>query len=400
MKNIYSILAISLFSISALKAQYTLTDNDINFKKASYNSSMIVADSNNLVLNLSTSLSNNLQETSRMHLLAYGNIAKLGLGLGAKFNTRFKDYYKTTSAEFLIAKGLSLKEKSHLNFGLSFGIDYLGVNDNYFNGFVDQSDEFIQNNPNQNVWFMSGFGASYLWDNKLQIGFSMPELVKTNSDFYPTIFSNVAYKQSFGKTKSIYLQPELFVYTTNIAPTTFEGSASFGFENHVWLKLGGRSNKTMLVGLGGGLSFVEVGYNYNMNFSNYEVLNQMQHNINLCFNLIKGAKDSRNEVYVIAGEEEIVSDEMFPYSISITKVESSIEANYYVAVESFKEEKYALASADEYLKQGQKAFIVREVNTGIFHVCLGFDDDFIEIVNKTLIFKNSFAPEAWIIENK
>lgn len=395
MKKLYAILAISLLSLSVLKAQYTLTDNDINFKKASYNASMIVVDSNSLVLNLSTSLSDNLQETSRMHLLAYGNIPKLGLGLGGKFNTRFKDYYKSTSAEFLVAKNISWKEKNHFNLGLSFGIDYLGVNENYFNGFVDQSDEFIQSNPNQNIRFISGFGASYLWDNKLQFGFSMPELFKSTSDFYPTIFSNLGYKQTVNKSKSLFIQPELFVYTTNIAPTTFEGSASFGFKNHAWLKLGGRSNKTMLVGIGGGLSFIELGYNYNMNFSNYQVVNQMQHNINICFNFLQGGKDSP-----ITQQAESITKEIFPYSVSTTKVESTIEANYFIAAESFKEEQEALALVDNFLKQGQKAFIVKEVNTGIFHVCLSSSDDFVEIVDKALILKNSFAPKAWIIENK
>jgi hypothetical protein len=409
MKKVTLLLSIVLLSLSLLQAQYTLTDNDINFKKASYNASMIVVDSNNLVLNLSTSLSDNLQETSRMHLLTYANFPKLGLGIGAKFNTRFKDYYKMTTAEFLIAKKIELKEKSLLNFGLNLGVDYLGVNENFFNGFVDQSDEFITNNPNQSVRFMSGFGTSYVWDNKFQIAFSMPELIKSQSDFYPTVFANMAYKQSLGKTKALYLKPEVMVYSTDIAPVTIEGSASFGFQNNIWMKMGGRSNKTMLVGMGGGFSFIEVGYNYNMNFSNYDVVNQMQHNINLCFNFVRSDKyesnantngnsnfnDDGSDVF----EVEDSTYTMYPYLITTSKVESEIEADWYVAVESFKKKNAAVAAADEKMAGGQKAFIVREVNTGIYHVCLAFDNEFKEIVSKVLLLKNSIAPGAWLIEN-
>jgi hypothetical protein len=398
MKKIYLLLICFLSFQYFVNAQTTLTDNDINFKKASYNSSMIVADSNSLVLNLSTSLSNNLQETSRMHFLAYGNLEKLGLGLGVKINSRFKDYYKTTSAELLIAKKLTFRELNHLNFGLNFGIDYMGLNDNYFNGFVDQSDVYITNNPNQNMRFLAGFGASYIWNNALQVGFSMPELIKTENSFYPTMFSNVAYKQGLGKAKAMYVQPELFMYSTNIVPVTLEGSTSFGYKNYAWLKLGGRSTKTLIVGMGGGYSFIEVGYNYNMNFGNYEVVNQTQHNINLCFNFLQSKK---GDLDPIDFTDDSRADSLnFPYYVSRVKVKGVIEARYFIAVESHKLERDAIASANEILSSGQKAFVVRELNSGIFNVCIDYDDTMEGIVHKALMIKNSIQPGAWIIENK
>ncbi len=397
----YYILCFSfILSISVVRSQYTLTDNDINFKKASYNSSMIVADSNNLVLNLTTSLSDNLQQTSRMHLLAYGNFAPLGLGIGVKFNSRFKSYFETTSAEFLIAKNINFDDANTLNFGMNFGIEYIGINPNFFNQFVDQTDEFIQSNPTQGVRFITGFGASYSWRNKLMLGFSMPELVKTTSDFYPTIFSNVAYKQPLGKIGTMYVQPELFLYSTNIAPATLEGSTSFGYKNYTWLKLGARSNKTLILGLGGGYNFVEVGYNYNMNFSNYQVVNQMQHNINVCFNFLQMGKSKALTNENNDSFKGDISNIDFPYSVTTTKVESEIQSRYYIVVESFKTEDEALNVVDNQLSQGQKSFIIREVNSGIYHVCLDNDNDFDEITNKVIYIKNNMHPDAWIIENK
>jgi hypothetical protein len=77
-----------------------------------------------------------------------------------------------------------------------------------------------------------------------------------------------------------------------------------------------------------------------------------------------------------------------------------IEARYFIAVESHKLERDAIASANEILSSGQKAFVVRELNSGIFNVCIDYDDTMEGIVHKALMIKNSIQPGAWVIENK
>ena len=284
MKKIYVAIVILILSFN-VNAQNSLTDNDINFNPASYNSSSILADTNTLVLNLTTSLSNDIQETSRMHFLTYGNINKLGLGIGAKVNSRFKNYYKTTSAEILLAKKLTLKENHNINFGLNFGVLYHDINNAYFTDQVNLQDETILK-FNKTIKFISGFGVGYNWKNKLLIGFSMPELVKSETEFYPTIFTNVSYKQEFGPSSKFNAQPTVLFYTTNIVPSTTEFSVKFGFEEYIWAKIGFRTTKSFVIGLGGAYDFIGVGYVANMNSGMYSNVNQAQHNINVIFQFL------------------------------------------------------------------------------------------------------------------
>lgn len=296
MKRIYFTIII-LLSISTLKAQNALTNNDINFKPAAYNTSYIVSDSNKLVLNVSTSLGDNVQETSRLHFLVYGNFTKLGLGIGAKVNSQFKDFYRTTMSEILISKKVSIVKGHDLNFGLNMGVHFSGVNKNYFNNYVDQTDVNIVSLKNK-FRFMAGAGLSYAWSKGLKIGFSMPELIKTENRFYPTIFADASFKQSFLQSKKLYVEPAMLFYTTDIVPVTFEGSVKLGYQEFVWIKLGGRSTKTLLAGIGGGYNFVNIGYMYNKNFGNYGMINGNQHNINVHFHFlqtkkIKKAKDKK-----------------------------------------------------------------------------------------------------------
>ncbi|MFT4645144.1 MAG: hypothetical protein ACI8ZX_001556 [Planctomycetota bacterium] len=95
MKKITIALSIVMVCFVFVKAQNTLTKNDINFQEVSYNSSFIVADSNVLVIGATTSLSSNEQETNRLNFLVYGNLKKVGMGVGLKVNSRFRNFYKT-----------------------------------------------------------------------------------------------------------------------------------------------------------------------------------------------------------------------------------------------------------------------------------------------------------------
>ena len=271
-----------------VKAQNTLTNNDINFQEVSYNSSFIVADSNVLVIGATTSLSNNEQETNRLNFIVYGNLKKLGIGIGAKINSRFRNFYKTVSAEVLLSKNIKISNKSDFNFGLNFGLNSNAINEDYFNNYVDLSDEEIQSYENK-IRFMTGAGIGFVWNKNLKIGFSMPELFKTESTFYPTFFANASYKFNLAKSE-VYIEPSILLYTTSFTPVTFEGSIKAGYREYAWLKMGGRSTKTLIFGAGGGYKVVNIGYSYNKNFDEYQSINESQHNINVYFNFLQELK--------------------------------------------------------------------------------------------------------------
>lgn len=487
MKKILIIVAFLIF-VKVTFSQNSLTNNDISFKEVSYNSSFMMEERHTLNLSLTSSLSSNIQETGRIHFHSFGIWHELGLAVGTKLNSRFKDFYKTTSAEVLLAKQIRLAKQHNLNLGLNFGILYNGMDLSQLNNLVDFGDPTLSQQEDQ-IAFQGGFGLSYVWNEKLKIGASMPELAKSGSEFYPTIFANASYKQWFGDEK-FYLEPAALAYFTTLAPATVEGSAKFGFKDYAWLKIGGRSTKSLVIAAGAGYDFVHVGYAYNMNFGTYENINQMQHNINVTFKLIdkkdierkksdrnskkkeekdkkkkkeKEAKEKKlreaqekkekeiqeakekkhqlekdikdKELAVIRAkndqlekelkEKEAVvkkekeealdknendskgknfKDNVFKESEEIifmtTKLTGYTLANYYISIESFKNRTNAKAKQSEMEKMGQKPFIMRDVKTGIFYLCIGSDNSKTTVVEKYNVLKETIAPNAWIIINK
>ena len=136
---------------------------------------------------------------------------------------------------------------------------------------------------------MTGAGIGFVWNKNLKIGFSMPELFKTESTFYPTFFANASYKFNLAKSE-VYIEPSILLYTTSFTPVTFEGSIKAGYREYAWLKMGGRSTKTLIFGAGGGYKVVNIGYSYNKNFDEYQSINESQHNINVYFNFLQELK--------------------------------------------------------------------------------------------------------------
>lgn len=302
MKNIIITISIIMSCFVVLKAQNPLTNSDINFQEVNYNSSYVVADSNELVLGATTSLSNNEQETNRLNFIVYGNLKKIGLGIGAKVNSRFRNFYKTVSAEVFLAKTIQISEKSDFNLGINFGLNSNGINESYFNNYVDLGDEEIIQYQNK-IRFMAGAGISYVWNKSLKIGFSMPELVKTENEFYPTMFGNASYKHFLGKS-NVFIEPAALFYTTSFTPATVEGSVKAGYKEYAWLKVGGRSSKTLVVGAGGGYKIINIGYSYNRNFGEYSLINESQHNVNVYFNFLQAGK-SKKQKELSAIEEQV-----------------------------------------------------------------------------------------------
>ena len=341
MKKTILTLSILMGCFVVLKAQNTLTNNDINFKEVSYNSSFIVADSNVLVIGATTSLSRNEQETNRLNFIVYGNLKKIGLGIGAKINSRFRNFYKTVSAEILLAKNIEISKNSDFNFGLNFGLNTNSINENYFNNYVDLSDEAIVGYEN-NIRFMAGAGVGFVWNKSLKIGFSMPELFKTESDFYPTFFANASYKYTVAKT-SAYIEPSVLLYTTTFTPVTFEGSIKAGYKEYAWLKMGGRSSKTLLFGVGAGYKVINIGYSYNKNFDEYQSINESQHNINVSFNFLQGENSKRNRksnrAVDLTVESELSGEEVLENDNATLDLSSDIIQSENEAVVNKKENK-------------------------------------------------------------
>lgn len=296
MKNsIQYICLMALFFFGAsLNAQDALTVNDLNFHKAGYNSAFIISDTP-VNVSLTTSLGSGVQNTRRLNFLAYGNIKKWGLGIGARVNSKFYGLYNVNTFELLYAKELKINDHSSFYGGLNFGVHYAGLNKNKLNNYVDFEDPFIANNELPQYRFMVGLGFGYTRHDRLKVGFSLPSLKKTNNDFYPLFVLNTSYRfdiQMEGYYNNsedgvLGIEPEILLYGTDLLPVTFEGSVKAIFTDEFWVKFGGRTTKSLLFGFGWHKSFVHMAYIYNANLQEYAQINPGVHNINVLFLLGK-----------------------------------------------------------------------------------------------------------------
>lgn len=295
MKNsIQYICLLSLFLLGySLNAQDALTVNDLNFNKASFNSAFIISDAP-VNVSLTTSLGPGVQNTRRLNFLAYGNIKKLGIGIGARVNSKFYGLYNVNTAELLYAKELKVNDHSNFYAGLNFGVHFADLNENELNQHVDYEDPFILNNELPQYRFMFGLGFGYTRHDRLKVGFSLPTLMKTNNDFYPLFVLNTSYKfdlftgsDQHMAGNEISIEPEMMLYGTNLLPLTFEGSVKVHYTEEFWVKAGGRTTKSLLFGFGWHKPFVHMGYVYNANMKEYAQINPGVHNINVHFLLGK-----------------------------------------------------------------------------------------------------------------
>lgn len=295
MKNLIQyicLMALCLFGYS-LNAQDALTVNDLNFGKAGYNSAFIISDSP-INISLTTSLGPAVQDTRRLNFLAYGNLKKLGIGVGARVNSKFYGLYIVNTAELLYAKKLKINDQSSFYGGLNFGVHFVDLNENELNQHVDFEDPFILNHELPQYRFMFGLGLGYTLRDQLKVGFSLPSLMKTNNDFYPLFVLNTSYKFDIFTDSDLHmagselsLEPEILLYGTNLLPLTFEGSIKVNYTEEFWVKAGGRSTKSLLFGFGWHKPFIHMAYVYNTNLKEYAQINPGVHNINVTFLLGK-----------------------------------------------------------------------------------------------------------------
>ncbi len=276
------ILLVSIFIVQQLAyGQDALTMHDLNFDRSSYNAAFIAAVPTPLNASITSSLGRGLQNTSKVNFLAYANIEKYGFGVGLKLNSKFYGLFKTNTAEFMYAKALKINEHHNMFVGINFGMHFSSLDMDQFTDYVNLEDPFIMNNELPQYRLTTGLGIGYTFKDKWKAGFSMPALVKNKNDFFPVYVMNVSYRDE--SLSALSITPQLLMYGSNVAPVTVEGNVTIDYKQYLWVKLGGRSTKTMVMGLGWHRKFVSVGYNYNMYFAEYAEVNPGIHNINVQF---------------------------------------------------------------------------------------------------------------------
>jgi hypothetical protein len=110
-------------------------------------------------------------------------------------------------------------------------------------------------------------------------------LIQSFEGIAPVYFTNLSYKQPLGENFSI--KPGVMIYGPNYAKPTIEGNAQFAYKDFAWIKIAGRSNKTLLFGAGGSVNFIDFAYIYNLSAgAPFNEVYTGLHNIQVAFNFL------------------------------------------------------------------------------------------------------------------
>lgn len=288
MKNIIYTLSLitGLVFFQDTKAQDFLNINDFNFNETTFNSAYLATDSNKLDVSTIVSLGRTTENNTKYHFLVEGNIGKLGLGIGAKVNTSFFRIYQSTTAEILLAKKISFGKNHSLRFGLNSGIVLNTLSENKINEYTDLNDPVLTNGQFDRVGFTAGLGLNYNWNDKLNIGFSLPVLVNSLRGLEPVYFGNISYDIKI--SDKFFLKPSLMAYGPAYIGPTLYGDFKFSYKNYLWIKGGMNTNMTVTGGAGGSVKFVSFGYIYNHNLLNdFKEVYNSGHRIQVAFHFLQ-----------------------------------------------------------------------------------------------------------------
>ncbi len=325
--------------------QDALSMNDLNYNSVGYNSSFIAAATSQLNASFTTSLGNGIQNTSKVNLLAYANVEKYKFGVGLKLNSKFFGLFKTNTAEVLYAKELKINEDHKLFLGFNIGMHFSSLAMNKLTDFVDFDDPFLLENNFPQYRLTSGIGVGYTFKNKIKAGISIPVLVKNNNDFSPVYIINTSYR--FQATQSLSLTPEVLAYGSDIEPFSFEGNLKLDYKDYAWFKVGGRSTKSTMLGIGWHHRFINIGYIHNMYFGEYSNINQGIHNVNVTFQFGRDAKQKANEI------SELENKELLKEVNLAKQIQEQKEVDKKAAAELVRQEKLKTETAELTRRQDQ-----------------------------------------------
>lgn len=285
MKKWIGIIIVMLFVQEGMLAQDLLNMNDFVFKKEHYNTSYISGDSTSLNISTVVSTANAVENNSKFHFLTYGTLGKSGLGVGAKVNTSFYQVFQTTTAEVMLAKRVNVGKENKFNFGLNAGVILNSLKMDRINQYTDLNDPVIADGTFNKTAFTAGLGFSYNWKDRIDFGVSLPVLIQSNNGVSPVFFSNLSYKHTFDNLLSF--KPGVLFYGPDYTKPTVEGNMELNYNEKFYVKVAGRSTKSILFGGGVNVNFVEIGYLYNLYLGDpFSDAYGGQHNINIAFHFL------------------------------------------------------------------------------------------------------------------
>lgn len=267
------------------KCQDVLTMQDINFAETGYNTAFIAETDVPLSISLTNTSGGGIQNMGQINFLGYTCLPNSAMALGMRVNSKYYGLFRTSTVQLQTAKRVQLNENSFVYAGIGFGMQFNSLRTSELNGYVDRQDPMLVDNAFPQYRFDFGFGLGYSIGDKLKAGFSMPSFARTESTFYPLYIANLSYH--FKTSEAFGLQPEVLFFGSDIAPVSGELSAKIDYKKQFWIKMGGRSTRAFVGGIGIDLTSISIGYAYNAYMPDFQTIVPAVHHINLSFRLVE-----------------------------------------------------------------------------------------------------------------
>lgn len=203
------------------------------------------------------------------------------MGLGGSITNDTRGVLSAFTTNLAYSYKVNLADIHTLMFGASLGFmkNILEVSEVQV---TDQAnDPTLYDNYFEGVFFSAGAGIKYDWNQQLEVSIAAPRLVAGENQ-NRHIAGMVAYNLYF-QDKVFELEPSVMLQSVKGSPLQYDINVYFGYKKNAWTQVTYRSNQTIVLALGLGVSKFNVGYAYEINNGTLSHISKGTHEIVISF---------------------------------------------------------------------------------------------------------------------
>ncbi|MBL7885010.1 MAG: PorP/SprF family type IX secretion system membrane protein [Bacteroidia bacterium] len=210
------------------------------------------------------------------YLTIDGPIEAKNIGLGLKMYSDVTDITSRTGAFANYSYKLKINDENNLFIGLAAGV--LNNRIDFTKAQVRDTDDPLLFNTVQNkTVFSADFGLAYIWKEKLELGFAMPQFIGNkikykdqNGDatYYKlarTYQGTVKYTFTVNEEKGMTAYPLIMVRGSEGSTIQYDINAVFDWRKYGWIGVTYHSNYAVAASIGVRYKNLAIGYAYDIN---------------------------------------------------------------------------------------------------------------------------------------
>ncbi len=222
--------------------------------------------------------------------ISFGGYYNLGAGLasGLRLNSQQLGNVDYSSLDISLSYKAQLNKDHFLSFTLAPGLyrEQFVQNTSDYSQWVDRGDQLLFGEGGSTFdRTLVTVGAGILYNFKgLQVSAYLPYLLRGKESFSSnfTAYAKYVYNEAQDRAQVKFGNYALFKYQPD-ASYIYDVGTLVGFQDAVWVNLAYRSNQSAAVGMVFIIPDMQVGYNFNYSFGDFQDLIHTKHELTLVF---------------------------------------------------------------------------------------------------------------------